>query len=80
MSDTAGPRCINLCCKPMLVYGEDFESDPEYSPGFTDFWCQHTSKSAGPDGEPVSLELCMIPERSCHQEYWGQEKQPAPAT
>jgi len=24
------PRCKNLCCKSMLVYGEGFENDPDY--------------------------------------------------
>ena len=63
----------------MLVYGEDFESDPEYAPGFTDFWCLHTSRSNGPDGGLVALEECSDPERTCHQEYWGQEKGPPPS-
>jgi hypothetical protein len=72
MSDTPGtdhPRCIHVCCKSMLVFGEDFESDPEYTPGLTDFWCTRTSKGQGPDGGAVSLELCNNPERSCYQEY-----------
>jgi hypothetical protein len=72
MSDTPTPyrpRCKFLCCKSMLVYGEDFESDPEYQPGLTDFWCVQTSKGQGPDGEYVSLEMCSNPERSCYQEY-----------
>ena len=46
MSDTNPPayrpRCMNLCCKSMMVYGEAFESDPEYQAGLTDFWCQLT--------------------------------------
>ena len=67
-------RCIHLCCKSMLVFGEDFESDPEYVPGLTDFWCLSTSRNLGPDGGQVSLELCTNPERACHREYWGQEK------
>ena len=32
------PRCMFLSCKSMLVYGEDFESDPEYQAGATEFW------------------------------------------
>jgi hypothetical protein len=81
MSDTPshGPRCIHLCCKSMLVYGEDFESDPEYTPGFTDFWCLQTSRNTGPDGELAALEVCCDPARMCHQEYWGQEKPTATA-
>ncbi|HJT77861.1 MAG TPA: hypothetical protein VJ739_11730 [Gemmataceae bacterium] len=63
------PRCRNLCCKSMQVYGENFERDPEYIPGFTDFWCVSTSKGQGPDGEHVSLEACSDPQRGCYQEY-----------
>jgi hypothetical protein len=66
---TDQPRCRNLCCKSMLVYGENFESDPEYQAGLTDFWCVQTSKGQGPDGEHVSLEMCRDPQRSCYQEY-----------
>ena len=72
MSDTPStyrPRCMNLYCKSMMVYGEDFESDPDYQAGMVDFWCIHTSRSEGPDGGSVSLELCSSPERSCFQEY-----------
>jgi hypothetical protein len=50
------PRCKYLCCKSMLVYGEPFESDPEYQAGITDFWCQCTSKAPGPDGDQVAFE------------------------
>ena len=51
MSDTPyRPRCMHLCCKSMLVFGEDFENDPEYQAGMTEFWCQQTSKGLGPDG------------------------------
>ena len=63
------PRCKNLCCKAMMVYGENFESDPEYVPGLTDFWCNLTAKGQGPDGEHVALEMCSSPERSCYQAY-----------
>jgi hypothetical protein len=71
MSDTPTfrPRCKHLCCKSMLVYGEDFESDPEYQAGMVDFWCAQTSKGQGPDGEYVALETCSNPERPCYQEY-----------
>ncbi|HXG08573.1 MAG TPA: hypothetical protein VNK04_02195 [Gemmataceae bacterium] len=73
MSDTpASPyrlRCRNLCCKSMLVYGEDFESDPEYQAGMTEFWCLETSQSFGPDGGAVSLELCSDPQRPCFREF-----------
>jgi hypothetical protein len=53
----------------MMVYGEAFESDPEYIPGFTDFWCVCTSKSQGPDGEHVELGACSDPQRGCYQAY-----------
>ena len=68
-SDEYRPRCKNLCCKSMMVYGENFESDPEYIPGFTDFWCVLTSKGQGPDGEHVSLDVCSDPQRGCYQAY-----------
>jgi hypothetical protein len=63
------PRCIHLCCKAMLVFGEAFEQDPDYQAGMTDFWCVRTGKGQGPDGEDVSLALCRDPERACYQEY-----------
>jgi hypothetical protein len=72
MSDTPNeihPRCKNLCCKAMLVYGEDFESDPDYQAGMMSFWCTLTAKSQGPDGEHVALELCRDPQRTCYQAY-----------
>ena len=53
----------------MLVYGEEFESDPEYQPGLTDFWCLETAQGSGPDGGEVSLEVCRNPERSCYREF-----------
>ena len=28
-------RCIHLCCKSMVVFGEAFESDPEFQAGMT---------------------------------------------
>jgi hypothetical protein len=58
-----------LCCKSMLVYGEAFESDPDYQAGLTRFWCVQTAKENGPDGEHVSLEDCSKKERGCFQEY-----------
>ena len=68
-SSTYRPRCMNLCCKSMIVFGEAFESDPDYQSGSTDFWCVRTSKGEGPDGEEVSFASCSNPERSCFQEY-----------
>jgi hypothetical protein len=60
---------MHVCCKAMLVFGEAFESDPDYRAGLTDFWCTQTSKGLGPDGEDVALEACSNPQRSCFQEY-----------
>jgi hypothetical protein len=67
--DTFRVRCINLCCKSMVVYGENFEEDPDYQAGTTDFWCIQTSKGQGPDGDGVSMQLCTNRERECFQEY-----------
>jgi hypothetical protein len=53
----------------MLVFGEEFENDPDYQAGMTDFWCQRTAKPQGPDGGVISMALCSNPERSCYQEY-----------
>lgn len=70
MSETPyQPRCKHLCCKSMLVYGEAFESDPDYQGELTDFWCVQTSRGVGPDGGDVSLGQCSKPERGCFQEY-----------
>jgi len=66
---TYRPRCIYLSCKSMLVFGENFESDPDYQAGLNQFWCVQTSKGQGPDGDDVALDLCSNPERSCFQEY-----------
>ena len=63
------PRCINLMCKAMLVYGEAFEQDPDYQAGMTDFWCQCTQKPHGPDGGELSLPMCSDPKRTCYQAY-----------
>jgi hypothetical protein len=63
------PRCIQLRCKSMLVYGEDFEQDPEYQAGCVDFWCLETAKGLGPDGGEVNLEACQNPERPCFREF-----------
>jgi hypothetical protein len=63
------PRCMHLSCKAMSVYGEAFESDPDYQAGMTDFWCAQTQKSWGPDDDGVSLEMCSNPERACFQEF-----------
>jgi hypothetical protein len=53
----------------MLVFGEAFESDPDYQSGQTDFWCLRTFKPQGPDGDDVSIDACRDPQRACYQEY-----------
>ncbi len=68
-AETYRPRCVNLCCKSMLVYGENFEEDPDFQGGLTSFWCVHTSKNQGPDGDEVTLPLCSDPARECYQEF-----------
>ena len=68
-SEEYRPRCMNLSCKSMLVYGEGFEQDPDYQDGLTEFWCVCTSRGQGPDGDGVSLEECSNAERPCFQEF-----------
>ncbi len=71
MADTPTPpppRCMNLCCKAMVAFGESYANDPDYQEGVGDFWCIRTSKNLGPDGRSVSLQMCS-PERECFQEY-----------
>jgi hypothetical protein len=63
------PRCMFLTCKAMLVYGEDFESDPDYQAGAMDFTCNQTYQCNGPDTGAVGLDLCSNPERACFREY-----------
>jgi hypothetical protein len=63
------PRCIHLQSKAMAVYGEGFESDPDYRDGMTDSWCILTGRSLGPDYAEVGLKPCTDPERGCYQEY-----------
>jgi hypothetical protein len=53
----------------MAVYGEGFESDPDYQDGLSDFWCVLTARPLGPDGDGVGLQPCRDPERGCYQEY-----------
>jgi hypothetical protein len=68
-TDSYRPRCKNLHCKSMMVYGEAFESDPDYQMGLMDFVCLSTSKGQGPDGNGVSLEECSSAERGCFKEF-----------
>ena len=66
---TYRPRCMNLRCKSMMVYGEDFEEDPEFQAGAIDFWCLETTRNLGPDGGEVSMDCCTNKERSCFREF-----------
>ncbi len=68
-SDGYRPRCKNLYCKSMMVYGEAFESDPEYQDGLSEMFCLCTSKGQGPDGDDVSVAQCSDPQRACYREY-----------
>ena len=68
-TSTYRPRCKNLYCKSMMVYGEDFESDPDYQAGATDFWCVQTAKPFGPDNGEVGMADCRDPQRGCYHEY-----------
>ena len=63
------PRCMHLNCKSMQVYGDDFESDPEFQAGMVEFWCTQTFRNQGPDDGPVTLEGCSNPERPCFREF-----------
>jgi hypothetical protein len=63
------PRCIHLQSKAMAVYGENFENDPDYQDGLTDFWCVNTARPIGPDDGDVGLKPCSDPDRGCYQEY-----------
>ena len=67
--DPYRPRCIYLTCKSMQVWGEDFESDPDYQAGMVEFTCMETMRGAGPDGEAAALDVCSNPERSCFREF-----------
>ncbi len=72
MSTTPEPRpvrCIHLTCKSMMVYGEDFENDPDFQAGMVELQCLRTAQNMGPDGGELSLALCSNPERSCYQAY-----------
>jgi len=62
-------RCKFLHCKSMVVYGEDFASDPDYAAGMTDFWCLRTSRNSGPDDDAVDMEECSIATRPCYREF-----------
>lgn len=63
------PRCINLTCKSMQVYGEDFESDPDFQAGMVEFTCMETFRNSGPDNDMVDLAACSNPERPCFREF-----------
>lgn len=63
------PRCIHLQSKAMAVYGEEFESDPDFVGGVGDFWCVQSGRALGPDDGPVGLAPCRDPDRGCYQEY-----------
>jgi hypothetical protein len=63
------PRCIYLTCKSMQVFGEEFESDPEFQAGMVEFTCTETFQNLGPDGGEVNFNACRDPERKCFREF-----------
>jgi hypothetical protein len=63
------PRCMYLTCKSMMVYGEDFENDPDFQSGQVEFTCSCTFTNQGPDGELVALNPCSESGRRCFREY-----------
>ena len=63
------PRCIYLTCKSMQVFGENFESDPEFQNGMTEFSCTETFRNTGPDNADVNYDACRDPERPCFREF-----------
>jgi hypothetical protein len=63
------PRCIHLQSKAMAVYGEGYESDPDYQDGMTNFWCLQTGRPLGPDNGEVGMKPCSETDRGCYQDY-----------
>jgi hypothetical protein len=62
------PRCIHLESKAMAVYGEEYESDPDYQGGMSTFWCLRTGRPLGPDNAGVGMKPCSDQKRGCYQE------------
>jgi hypothetical protein len=52
----------------MAVYGEGYESDPDYQDAMSPFWCVQTGRSLGPDDGEVGMTPCSDVERECYQE------------
>lgn len=63
------PRCVNLCSKALVVFGESFEDDPDFQAGMDQTWCAVTLNGLGPDNGEVTWEDCRQPGRSCFREY-----------
>lgn len=56
--------CESLRWKSMFIWAEP---DPTVQRSNTgSFWCLHTQKPLGPDGESAEPEFCASPERGCH--------------
>jgi hypothetical protein len=53
----------------MQIWGEAFESDPEFQAGMVEFTCLQTYRGLGPDGSDAGMEACSNPERPCFKEY-----------
>jgi len=61
-----GPtRCEKLRWKEMFVEAE-FDATIQHSGDYA-FWCQHTFKCLGPDGQAVGEEECVAG-RGCFEE------------
>ena len=58
-------RCIDLLTKEaFLGIPEAHEQAFAHDEGI--FWCDRTSESIGPDGEPVCAKVCGKPGRGCY--------------
>ena len=63
------PRCVNMSGKSLMIYGEAFESDPDYQAGLSPMWCVQTGRGLGPDDGEVCLDACSDSKRECYKEY-----------
>jgi hypothetical protein len=65
LSDPGFRRCAKLRWKGLQI---DSVPDPNIQPSNDRaFWCQHTFKPVGPDGQCVD-ELDCVPGRACFEE------------
>ena len=69
LSQVRPARCINLCSKSMMVFGEAFTSDPDVQAGLDSMWCNQTARGLGPDDGDVTLDACSDTKRTCFKEF-----------